>query len=378
MQDRFAKKDEGNKQDMLKNLATVLGQGMGGEASNLKAEAFQRRGEELMVISQYAEAVQSFKDASNWYFKAGDRKHSEEMKREARKARTHEIEETVERLTTVVGECHCVCEWVRVYDIFKDATIRTATARQAWAPRRKGELEFKAGDVINVIGKDEKETEADQDITWYRGTLAPIGHEARSRPATDGRSRQATPSNATRQSSLSNSLSINSGVRGTSGGRSRGVAGAPGGRQAALDRSKANDIPEEGLFPTRQLVRDERRRPVYADDGERVSTFVVVLNPSDLFAQYSAGFAASAPLASEHNSAAGSEVRKNAIVCLVSCVALNLCDASQMCSALASTAANSASIASEVCPSILSCTGCARILYLALAVYEGSLFRLLW
>ena len=50
-------------------MATLLGGGVGGEQAHKKAQSYETRGHELYQLEDFKGAVQSFKDASNWYMK---------------------------------------------------------------------------------------------------------------------------------------------------------------------------------------------------------------------------------------------------------------------------------------------------------------------
>ena len=148
--------------------------GAGGQSANT-AEVHLQKGREHYDKKQFADAIECFKKASNWYFKAGDRKLSDMCRNQARRARAALTEEEVSTVVESPGQCYCVCEWRRVCTIYSAVTKRLATALQSWSARRETELSFKKGDIIRVIERAEDEMKdgfsAEQPFTWYWGQL---------------------------------------------------------------------------------------------------------------------------------------------------------------------------------------------------------------
>jgi hypothetical protein len=185
---------------------------------------------------------------------------SDDAKNWARRARVCDIERKVEETTDMRRDCHCICEWVRVFNIFKEATIRTATVRFDWKPNRPTELDLKEGDILTVVGKDEEESANDPNITWYRGILH----------ATEPVSSTA---NATRASPNQSPVRA-VGARGTPKGHSKSEGGSSRNLMRLNSPAKppSNPVAEpdktvlrEGLFPTLQLLCTERGKPMYDD-----------------------------------------------------------------------------------------------------------------
>ena len=141
--------------------------GAGGQSANT-AEVHLQKGREHYDKKQFADAIECFKKASNWYFKAGDRKLSDMCRNQARRARAALTEEEVSTVVESPGQCYCVCEWRRVCTIYSAVTKRLATALQSWSARRETELSFKKGDIIiDIIRKGQ----------WCKGRLgSKIGH----------------------------------------------------------------------------------------------------------------------------------------------------------------------------------------------------------
>jgi hypothetical protein len=246
---------------------------MGAEGSHAKAEAHYKRGKQLYDMGDYDDAVKEYKEASNWFFKGGERRLSDDAKNWARRARVRDIEKRVEDTTDMRRECHCVCEWVRLFNIFKEATIRTASVQLDWKPQRPTELELRSGDVLTVLGRDENETAADPNIIWYRGILEAKVPQDDPVP-TSGSPVQATvreplvqgvPKGSAKLMSSSSSRVL------TSGGAS------PLSKVSTPDAAAkpAKQERREGLFPTRQLMCTDRGKPLY-DDVRRASLRVGV------------------------------------------------------------------------------------------------------
>jgi hypothetical protein len=61
-------------QNMMSSFAKVLNTGMGAEGSQAKAESHYKRGKQLYDMGEFDDAVKEYKEASNWYFKGGERR----------------------------------------------------------------------------------------------------------------------------------------------------------------------------------------------------------------------------------------------------------------------------------------------------------------
>jgi hypothetical protein len=61
-------------QNMVSSFAKVLNTGMGAEGSQSKAEMHYKRGKQLYDMGEFNDAVKEYKEASNWYFKGGERR----------------------------------------------------------------------------------------------------------------------------------------------------------------------------------------------------------------------------------------------------------------------------------------------------------------
>ena len=157
-------------------LSTLAGSiGAGGGKNFNTAEVHLQKGEEHYEKKEFPQAIECFKAASNWYFKAGDRKWSDLCRNKARRSRAALTEEEVSESVGSPCQCFCVCEWTRIFTIYAASTKRMATAMQTWERRREEELSFEKGDYIRVIEKAVEEMKdgfsAEQPYTWFRGEL---------------------------------------------------------------------------------------------------------------------------------------------------------------------------------------------------------------